>query len=273
MKQLLGRILPASAVGRLRGWRIKRHVANFPARIVEHSYGGPTFKVRLADSLGEGWYDHDWAPLPEIEQLRGAALTRGSRVFDIGAHQGVVALMLAREVGPEGLVVAIEPNPHNAAAARKNQELNNMPQIAVVEAAVSDVAGPVIFNEGLDGQLDDGTGAGGRMKVTCTTLDELVLRFGVPDLVFVDVEGAECRVLAAGGKALAAGATFAIEAHVGTGLERLGGSVTKLLSFFPAGDFAVGVRAEGDTGFTPLASGQDIMRDRFFLLAIPKSRA
>ena len=73
-----------------------------------HNYGAGTLKVLLVDPLSEGWYDVDWAELPEIAALRNSLLRPGARVFDLGAHQGVVAMMLAREVGERGLIVAVE---------------------------------------------------------------------------------------------------------------------------------------------------------------------
>jgi FkbM family methyltransferase len=263
---LLG-MLPPSILGRLRAWRVRQMITVFNPRVVEHTYGDGVLRVHLGDPLGAGWYDHDWAQLPEISALRGRSLRPGARVFDIGAHHGVVAMMLAREVGASGSVLAVEPNPHNAAVALKNRDLNGMRQIEIVEAAVSDRSGTVVFNAGLDGQLDDGTGAGGRMSVACVTLDELAQRHGMPDFVMIDVEGAECKVLEKGEQVLRSGVDFAVEVHVNFGLEKLGGSVDELLSFFPAGRFVVTARAEADASFRPLAAGDRLMRERFFLLA------
>jgi FkbM family methyltransferase len=267
---LLG-MLPSSILGRLRAWRIQQIVAAYTPRVVEHTYGDGPLRVHLGDPLGQGWYDHDWAQLPEISVLRGRTLRAGARVFDIGAHQGVVAMMLAREVGSSGYVLAVEPNPHNAAVALKNRELNGMAQIEIVEAAVSDRSGTVVFNHGLDGQLDDGTGAGGRMPVACFTLDELAQRHGMPAFVMIDVEGAECRVLKGGGRVLQSGTDIAVEVHVNYGLEKLGGSVEELLSFFPADRFVVTARAEADLSFRPLSADDPLIRDRFFLLAAART--
>lgn len=268
-ERILG-LLPPSILGRLRAWRVRQLVAGYTARVVEHTYGDGPLRVYLGDPLGQGWYDHDWAQLPEISTLRGKTLRPGARVFDIGAHQGVVAMMLAREVGASGYVLAVEPNPHNAAVAKKNRHLNGMTQIEIVEAAVADRSGTIVFNRGLDGQLDDGTGAGGRMAVASVTLDELAQRHGTPGFVMIDVEGAECMVLKGGEGVLQSGADFAVEVHVNFGLEKLGGSVEKLLSFFPEDAFNVTARAEADTSFRPLAPGDALMRDRFFLLATVK---
>jgi FkbM family methyltransferase len=266
MQQLL-RLLPPVVRGRLRAWRVQRLIANYRCRTVEHVYGSGTLRVYLSDPLAQGWYDHDWAELPEIAALRRSTLRPGARVFNIGAHQGVVAMMLAREVKTSGLVVAVEPNPHNAACARTNATLNVMDQIAVVEAAASDRTGTAIFNQGLDGQLDDGTGAGGRMNVVSVTLDDLAGQYGMPDLVTIDVEGAECMVLEGGRQVLAAGADFAVEVHVNAGLEKLGGSVARVLAFFPPTRFALAVRTEGDDTFRAVAKNDPTLRDRFFLLA------
>jgi FkbM family methyltransferase len=264
-------MLPSSILGRLRAWRIQQIVAAYTPRVVEHTYGDGTLRVHLGDPLAQGWYDHDWAQLPEISTLRGGTLRPGAGVFDIGAHQGVVAMMLAREVGSSGYVLAVEPNPHNAAVALKNRELNGMTQIEIVEAAVSDRSGTAVFNYGLDGQLDDGTGAGGRMPVACITLDELAERYGMPAFVMIDVEGAECKVLRGGGHVLRSGPDFAVEVHVNFGLEKLGGSVEELLSFFPADRFVVTARAEVDVSFRPLGEKDPLTRDRFFLLATAKT--
>jgi FkbM family methyltransferase len=266
-RQTLLGMLPPPVLGWLRAWRVRQIVTTYTPRIAEHRYGDSPLRVHLGDPLGEAWYDHDWAQLPEILELRGRTLRPGARVFDIGAHHGVVAMMLAREVGSSGHVLAVEANPHNAAVARRNRDLNQMTQLDILEAAVSDRSGTVVFNQGLDGQLDDGTGAGGRMPVESVTLDGLAQRYGVPSFVMIDVEGAECMVLAKGKQVLQSGADFAIEVHVNYGLEKLGGSVEQLLSFFPAGQFTLGARAEHDESFRPLAVDDPLTRDRFFLLA------
>jgi FkbM family methyltransferase len=264
-------MLPPSLLGRLRAWRIRQVVSAYRPRVVEHIFGDGPLRVHLGDPLGAGWYDHDWAQLPEIFALRGTSLGPGARVFDIGAHQGVVAMMLAREAGSSGHVLAVEPNPHNATVALKNRELNGLTQIEILEAAVSDKSGTIVFNQGLDGQVDDGTGAGGRMSVASVTLDELAQRYGMPAFVMIDVEGAECMVLTGGGHVLRSGADFAVEVHVNFGLEKLGGSVAGLLSFFPADRFTVTARAEHDLSFRPLTANDPLTRDRFFLLATART--
>jgi FkbM family methyltransferase len=268
LKQAFLSIIPPALAGRLRAWHVRRLIATYPVRIVEHRYGTGNLRVQLVDPLSEGWYDHDWAELPEIAELRGGCLRAGARVFDVGAHQGIVALMLAREIGRSGQVVAVEPNPHNARAAMKNRDLNQLHQVEILEAAVSDRSGTLVFSEGLDGQLDDGFGASGRMTVVSTTVDELAARFGMPDLVMIDAEGAECMILAGAQRVLRSKADFAVEVHVGCGLEKLGGSVDRVLAFFPPNRYTVLGRSEADEAFRRVMKDDPLTRDRFFLLAL-----
>ena len=268
IKSTLLRMLPPVVAGELRSWRVRHSIKTFPARVAEHRYGSGDLKVLLADPLSEAWYDHDWPELPEVAALRQTRLKPGARVFDIGAHQGVVAMLLAREVGPTGQVVAVEPNPHNVDAASRNRALNGMSQIEFRQAAVSDRPGTLVFNQGLNGQLDDGTGAGGRLTVESVTIDRLAETYGPPDIVYIDVEGAEVLALDGARSVLASEPDFFIEVHVGCGLEKLGGSVDRLVSFFPRGRYSLLVREdEDDAVFRPYTDADPVIRRRFFLLA------
>ena len=267
IKQWILRCIPTVWAGRLRAWRIRRLIRNFPTRVVEHCYGGDRLKVFLADPCSQAWYDCDWPDLPEIGELQRSRLQSGARVFDVGAHQGVVAAMLARAVGPSGKVVAVEGNLHNCRVAAKNRELNGLFQIEVVQAAVTDKPGTVIFDAGLNGRIDDGSGRGERLSVEAITIDGLADRLGLPDVVFLDIEGAESLALAGASRVLESGADFFVEVHVGCGLESLGGSVVDVLSYFPEHRYSLMVRAEGDASFRPLQGNASLTEDRFFLLA------
>jgi FkbM family methyltransferase len=248
-------------------------IHTFPARVVEHTYGGHRLKVYLTDPLAQGWYDHDWPPLPEVLELQKGRLRPGALVFDIGAHQGVVAAMLAMQVGPTGRIVAVEANAHNCRAAVRNRELNGLTQIEIVHAAVVDRPGRIDFNEGLNGQLDDGSGSRGRVSVEAITLDSLAERFGLPDVVFLDIEGAEYLALLGGPRVLASDADFFVEVHVGCGLERMGGSAAAVLEQFPQERYERLVRAEADPAFRPLIQDDPLTQNRFFLVARARSQA
>src|SRR5262249_47043967 len=156
---------------------------------VNHTYGGFPFRIVISDPLAQGWYDCDWPVQPEIALLSQHRLRPGARVFDLGAHQCVVALMLARTVGLQGSVIALEANSHNARVGQRNRDANEAPQLQVLHAAVAERSGSITFNEGLNGRVDDGTGEWGRVEVPAYSIDDLADKHGTPDLLFLDVEG------------------------------------------------------------------------------------
>jgi hypothetical protein len=128
-KSFAQRVLPQCVWTRLRLARLRSSIRASEPRSVEHSYGGFFLNIHLSDPLAEGWYDHDWPELPEIALLKRYRLRPGARVFDLGAHQCVVALMMAKIVGPSGLVVALEANSHNATIGRRNRDLNKVTKV------------------------------------------------------------------------------------------------------------------------------------------------
>lgn len=205
LKALLRQATPRWLWSRLRTWKMRRMLAGFTPYTAEHTYAAVRLKVRIADPLAQGWYDHDWGPLPEIDLLRHGALTPGARVFDLGAHQGIVALILAHHVGPSGQVVAVEALPHNARLAAVNRDLNGFAQVHVEAAAVADRPGELEIAMDLDAQVKHAATDIGTVRVPAVTVDQLAERHGPPDVLFIDVEGYECHVLRGAARTLDAG--------------------------------------------------------------------
>jgi FkbM family methyltransferase len=272
-KAIVRRLLPRSLLGRLRVWRLRRTVARYSPRVVRHNYGGHDLQIRLTDPLASGWYDRDWPVLAEIRFLREHGLRPGATVFDLGAHQGIVALMLAREVTSTGRVVAIEANPHNAEAAEANARLNGADNMIVRCMAVADRPGVVTFNLGLNGQVDDGTGEWGRALVPAVTIDQLAAEYGPPGVLFIDVEGFECHALRGAGDTLARHSPDCfVEVHIGCGLEKFG-TPDEILAFFPPTVYSLyRLRADDATALPVPTTADEIRRatDRLFLLAVTR---
>lgn len=259
---------------RLQWMRLQRKT--FPVRVVEHTYGGIPLKVNLADPVGQDWYDRSWNQLPEIELLKMHRLSPGAHVFDIGAHQGIVALMLAHEVGSAGKVLAIEANPFNADLAERNRNLNQVSQLHILNVAISDKPGSLVFNEDSNGQVDS-SGAFGRLEVQAKTIDSLSDEHGLPEVIFLDVEGFECHALRGAAKTLSSHPNFFIEVHVNTGLEKLGGTIEELIQYFPEEvyDYYIKDSSGPYSDFTKVDKNfffkdQDILRSRFFLITVAR---
>ena len=272
LKALLRRAAPRWLWSRLRTWKMRRMLANFTPYTAEHTYAGVRLKVRIADTLAQGWYDHDWGPLPEIDLLRQGALHPGARVLDLGAHQGVVAMILAHHVGPSGQVVAVEALPHNARMAEVNRDLNGFGQIRVEAAAVSDQPGELEISTGLNGQVRNAATDIGTTRVPAVTVDGLAERHGPPDVLFIDVEGYECHALRGAGRTLERRPECYVEVHGGCGLERAGGSVADVFRLLPASGYELLAWTEARPMPAVVAGPADCPQGRFFLVARRRGR-
>ncbi len=143
---------------------------------------------------------------------------QGMLVVDCGAHIGMHTVVAAKRVGPEGTVIALEPDPVNLKALRVNVEANGVAdRVEIVGAAAADRPGSARLH--LDSNLDvsmratssvdprggfpDGareSRAGSEalrssVEVRCVTLDDVLAGRSV-DVAKFDVEGAEVEAVA-----------------------------------------------------------------------------
>jgi FkbM family methyltransferase len=130
----------------------------------------------------------------------------GDIVWDIGANQGLFSFACLAVVGPQGRVVAFEPDPflvwllHRSRQAQAVETRLDVFPLAV--AARVDIAGFALAQKDralnhladLDGNPHCG-GERDRLTVMTATLDWLSTRLPNPSLVKVDVEGGELMAL------------------------------------------------------------------------------
>jgi FkbM family methyltransferase len=139
----------------------------------------------------------DWfeAELPFVRSL----LAPGDRALDVGANHGLYALAMARAVGPEGRVIAVEPAAVIAERVRASARENSLGSLAVRRAAVGDRVGEAWLATGASSELSSlAEGAApGTECVPITTLDALVREEQLEPVAFVklDVEGHEIPAL------------------------------------------------------------------------------
>lgn len=133
-----------------------------------------------------------------FEQNR--ASWRGATLFDIGGHVGYWALQLAKAAGPQGRVLAFEPQPELAAAITWAAQCNAVPWLEVVQLAVADRAGSLTLSRMADrgrSSVSELADAAESFAVPTLPLDSFCREKGIwPDLLKIDIEGAEWLALA-----------------------------------------------------------------------------
>lgn len=209
----------------VRKWRQLR----FRRRTVVRQYGEYQLKIELRDSKGASWYDYDHDFEAEVHILRSGRMRPGAIVFDLGAHQGVVATVLSKSVAPNGRVVAVEANPFDAAAAQRNCELNECSNLTVLNVAVSDTAGTIEF--ATKGVVSAGDRRQPTVIVPARTIDDLSSEFGIPDVLFMDVDGFEGHALKGAEQVLESRPDCYVEVH-GHLLPRYGYSSHNIVGVF-----------------------------------------
>jgi FkbM family methyltransferase len=150
---------------------------------------------------------------PEVFAWMRRLLRSGATALDIGANVGFHSAYMARLVGSSGSVFAFEPSPANLKVLRYHIGINNLKQVRVLDKAVSDQDGgsiPFFLLNGGDHpsnslafhreeipNLDKTLRRNARvLNVHSITVDRFCAENGVvPNLIKVDVEGAELQVL------------------------------------------------------------------------------
>lgn len=229
---------------------VKFSYSIFKSRIVHHRYGSYQLTMEIIDAQGALWFDRDVNELPDLGFLSQHRLRPGAKVLNIGAGQGLLTMLLAKMVAPGGFVWAIEPDPRQANAARRNLQLNAIANCEVI----GNVAGNLGSSE-------------------CTPRSELVAALqsasvsrGDHDVVTIDADGHECAVLEAlRGPLRQCSPDWFIEVQPG-------GSVGQLLSFFPSERYRRFIRELRAAGFREVQTSADLPRERFVLIAIAHDR-
>jgi FkbM family methyltransferase len=118
----------------------------------------------------------------------------GNTVFDVGAHAGFHSVFCGLLVGSAGRVFAFEPNLISRHSLEEQVRLNRTLCLTVLPYALSDTVGLADFDAARGSQSS--ITPTGKSKVEMRTLDSLVsVDLPVPDVIKIDVEGEEERVV------------------------------------------------------------------------------
>jgi len=145
----------------------------------------------------------------ELYRLAADHVRAGDRVWDIGANVGIFAFSAAHRAGANGEVFAVEADPwlcsllHRSAAELPP----GYARVRGLCAAATDTVGMAVFAiksrsragshlDSIAGESESLVGpTSHRIEVMTVSLDWLLDRWGPPNLIKIDVEGAEQLVL------------------------------------------------------------------------------
>ncbi|HWT01934.1 MAG TPA: FkbM family methyltransferase [Pyrinomonadaceae bacterium] len=176
-------------------------------RKLPEEFGGLTLYVTPDSSL-KYWQRDIGKVDPWLLGMAKELARPGSVVWDIGANVGLFAFACA---GLGSSVLAVEPDEKLSALLRQSAVINHLP-VVVHSVAVSDRAGTAAFHVAARGRASNHLGAavssqtGGTREtrtVETATLDSLLDSHPAPDVLKIDVEGAEAEVLRGASKVLA----------------------------------------------------------------------
>jgi FkbM family methyltransferase len=127
-------------------------------------------------------------------------LRNGDVILDIGSNIGYYPLIEARIVSPNGRVYAVEPDPRNYYLLRINVHLNNLSNIIeTYRLAISEKSGQVKFYlselSNLSSLIKPPKGKGHFALVKAMTIDDFIKDKKMPNLIRMDIEGYECKVI------------------------------------------------------------------------------
>lgn len=129
-----------------------------------------------------------------VYEVKDTRFNRGGVVIDIGANIGTFSV-LAAHFG--ATVYAIEPEPHNLEALKRNIELNNMQEkIYPCPYAISDYKGTAVIHDSGGGASIKDDGAFGA-EVEVMPFDNFFLLYNINevDVLKIDVEGSETEII------------------------------------------------------------------------------
>lgn len=166
-------------------------------------FGGLRMELDPAEWMQMQLLKGNWME-PLTLELYAKLLQPGDVFVDVGAHVGFHSLVARKLVGPDGLVVAIEPQPYNAERILANWRANNFTNLELIVGAASANDGWVELNDQvmIDRSLltlrdHGGKNEAQRFEVPSLRLDSIFQRHKIASvkLLKLDVEGYEGEVI------------------------------------------------------------------------------
>jgi FkbM family methyltransferase len=171
--------------------------------------------ISLALLILEETFFPPTAETVELKLLEGA-LRYGDNILEVGARTGATTRTLSLKVRETGLVIAAEPNPY--AFKLLQRRVKGLSNVLAVNVALGEETGS--FRLWIESAGDGGASitirARGRpIGIDVMRADDLVAKLGIKkiDVLIIDVEGYEFKVLEGAPEVLAGVRVLSVEIH------------------------------------------------------------
>lgn len=208
----------------------------------------------------------------------GRFLRPGMVAIDAGANEGWFSTFMARRVGADGLVLAVEPSSRERMRLGRNLSINGLTNVRVASEGLAADAGRAILHvadpehngqntlgsfvyKGVTGALD--------VEISLERMDALAGKLGRRiDLIKMDVEGAELAVLRGAERVLNESRPVILFELLEEALRAQGASAREVLDFLARRGFSI-LKFNLDGTLAPLAGMEDASSN---LVAVPDAR-
>ena len=194
----------------------RRVLTAFGIRAVTKTVYGAPLRIPLAmGELKSLLFDESYSPFfnePDVMDLLRSKMRKEDVVFDVGAYHGVWSLILARHARH---VVAFEPNPGTYQVLKETIAVNRAGNVFALPLAIGGNSGDADFwGTGSGASLRHGEKRSSCSRVKINTLDGFAAESPpLPDVIKIDVEGAEHQVLTGARRCLEHARLVFIEIH------------------------------------------------------------
>jgi len=209
------------------------------AEIIVNWHCGTRIRLRLGNDLSRQIYIAGCIDPNEFVFL-DRLLQAGMTFLDAGANEGIYTVFAAKRVGPAGTVWAFEPSQREISRLQQNLELNAL-NVRVFPLALAERAGDAEMalatygHEGLNtmGQFVHDIGESRQESIRLARLDDVIRESPLArlDVMKIDVEGAELRLLQGAASALARYRPILLVEAFDATLRQQGASLEELLDY------------------------------------------
>jgi FkbM family methyltransferase len=203
----------------------------------------------------EGMYQED------VLVSLNALANKGDVVYDVGGHHGLMATTSSMAVGKTGMVITFEPNPHARNYLEKHLVLNSVKNVIVESIALSDKqdklpfyiqTGKVSWNSTLIKKFiypypENFTET---IMVKTVTLDDYVTQSKlIPNVIKIDVEGSDFKILSGAEKTIKKHKPALIMEFNSLAAHAAGHSITEYVDFLRSASYRLFVLKRNILGY------------------------